>query len=249
MKKRCLIIEDDKKAEDIAKLLLQSHYPNIELMGVARTIGAGKVLIESERPDFIICDINLPDGTAFDMLQGINSIDFNIIFTTAYARYAVEAFKFSALDYLLKPYTPEDFVDAVDKTLTYIDHQHKLQELDAFYHNMSVHDDTQKRIVLKSADFIEVVMLKDIVQAISDNNYTYFHLMDNRKILSSRPLKEFDIKLAPYQFIRTHQSYLVNSLHIQSFDKRQMTLRLSNNQKASVSQSKRNSLIQLFENM
>ncbi|MGI9542074.1 MAG: LytR/AlgR family response regulator transcription factor, partial [Cyclobacteriaceae bacterium] len=197
----------------------------------------------------VILDINLPDGTAFDLLRKIPAPGFKIIFTTAFSKYAIEAFKFSALDYLLKPYTPSQFITSVEKALSEIDKENHHQLLEAFRYNFESQNNNDKKLVLKNAEAVHVVPLRDIIQAQSDNNYTLFFIADGRKILISKSLKEFDQKLNDYGFLRVHQSHLVNLEHARSYNKREDSLLLSDTTEVPVAQSKKSLLWEYFDKL
>lgn len=245
----CLIIEDDPDSAEVAGNLLKNHFNSITLVGTAGNLEAGYQLLMSKKPQLVILDINLPDGTAFDLLKKIQTPDFKIIFTTAFSKYAIEAFKFSALDYLLKPYTPSEFVTSVEKALTEIDKENHHQLLETFRYNFESQTNSDKKLVLKNAEAVHVVPLKDIIQAKSDNNYTLFLVTDGRKILISKPLKEFDQKLNNYGFLRVHQSHLVNLEHARSYNKREDSLLLSDTTEVPVSQSKKSLLWEYFDKL
>lgn len=244
---RCLLVEDDIRAQEIVKMLLKKHFTNIQLVATANTLSSARQVIQKEHPQLIIFDINLPDGTAFDLLKEFKSQAFKFIFTTAYDKYAVEAFKFSALNYLLKPYAPTDFIEAIGKALAHIKLEDEAVQLQTFYHNFKNPED--KKILLRDAESIQIVSISQIIEIQSDNNYSRFILENSPEIIESKVLKFFDEKLAPHGFLRVHQSHLVNPAHVLSFNKHTSHLFMSNNIKVPVAQSRKQMLMDYFNSL
>lgn len=245
----CLIIEDDKKASEIAAMLLKEYFPSLHLIGIASNLNDAEIQLQQKIPDILITDINLPEGTVFDLLKKQDTGNIAVVFTTAYSKYAIEAFQFSALDFLLKPYTPQDFVKAIQKAIDAKKDRHLQQQIEAFFHNYQHKNLDDKKIALKSSDSIDIVPVRNIILAQADNNYTIFKCVGGKTVLASKPLMEFEKKLADYGFMRSHQSYLVNKVHIESFDKKEMALRLAENQQAFVSQGKKGLLTAFFDSL
>jgi len=243
----CFIVEDDPQAYTYASSILKT-YKNINLIGHSDTITEAAHLIKTLKPNFIILDVFLVDGNAFEFLNLFENISFKIIFTTSYAKFAIDAFKFSALDYLLKPYEETQLISALDKVIIDINKTNHQLQLNALMHNISSNEQS-KKLVLKTVDAIHVVEIKDILYAKSDNNYTSFSLVDNKSILVSKPLKYFDDKLKTYNFFRVHQSYLINTNYITSFNKRSDEVILKGNLSIPVSQSRKKSLLSCIDNL
>ncbi len=242
----CFIVEDDPQAYGYASSIIEKHN-NITILGNSDSIHEAANLIKKLQPDFIILDVFLSDGNAFEFLALFDTIDFKIIFTTSYAKYAIDAFKFSALDYLLKPYEEKDLMLALHKVSENIHKENYQLQLNTLLQNLSSNE-TSKKIVLKNADAIHVVKTEDILYAKSDNNYTTFLLTNTKEILVSKPLKSFDEKLVNHNFFRVHQSYLINLLHISSFNKRDEEVILNETYTIPVAQSKKRNLIDFIEN-
>lgn len=240
----CFIVEDDPQALDyISSIIIK--YGNIQIIGSSPSIHKAATLIKKSNPDFIMLDVYLEDGTAFDFLKLFDKINFKIIFSTSYAKHAIEAFKFSALDYLLKPYEPQELITALDKVQKSFTSTNYQSQLETLLHNFSTKKEA-KKIVLKNSDAIFVVLIKDILYAKSDNNYTTFYLIDSRKIVVSKPLKSFEEKLTPFLFFRSHQRYLLNTVHISSYNKRTEEITLNNKEIIPVAQSKKQQLLHII---
>jgi len=215
----CIIIEDDINSVHFVTDVLTSNFPEIAILATSASIQEGEKLLLTLQPDFVILDINLNDGDAFDLLSKFEKVLFKILFITAHNKYAVEAFKFSALDFLLKPLAPNSLIESV------------------------------KKIINELQNEKYIVDLTDIIYIKSDNNYSTFHLTDNRKIVVSQTLKFYDEKLSGHNYFRCHQSYLVNLNCIQSIDKKNDTIQLSSGDFLPVAQSKKKILIDFLDRL
>ncbi|WP_109434920.1 MULTISPECIES: LytR/AlgR family response regulator transcription factor [Aquimarina] len=243
----CFIVEDDPQALTYASAIVEK-YGTINIIGSCDSIIKASNQIKELKPDFIILDVFLTDGNAFEFLALFNTIEFKIIFTTSFAKYAIDAFRFSALDYLLKPYEEKELTLALDKVIQDIHKTNYQSQLNTLLHNLS-HKDQSKKLVLKNADAIHIVDIKDILYAKSDNNYTTFLLVNNKEILVSKPLKSFDEKLGSYNFFRVHQSFLINLSYISKFDKRNEEVILKQEHCIPVAQSRKKNLIEYINQL
>jgi two-component system LytT family response regulator len=237
----CLLLEDDEEWLQIMTTTLKAHFPMVEVQAFT-TLAQASRAYASQQQNLLILDINLPDGTSFDWLQSLgkaNNNNFRVIFTTAFADYALTAFKFSALDFLLKPYSPAELVAAVEKATQSINEQHYRKQLEIFIYNYTHRDKKDKKIVLKTLEEIFVVNITDIVTATADNSYTNFLLKNGQSILVSQSLKEFDTQLSPSGFMRVHQSHLVNLQYILAYKKKTNMLLLEGELQIPVSQNKK----------
>ncbi len=241
----CFIVEDDPQALEYATSIIRKH-EEIEILGNSDTIEEAAKWVKELQPDFLILDVFLSDGNAFEFLALFDTINFKIIFTTSFAKYAVEAFKFSALDYLLKPYEENDLMRALEKVKQDMHSKNYELQLKTLLQNFSDNKPPQK-IVLKNADTINVVHTEDILYAKSDNNYTTFKLKTGKEILVSKPLKSFDQKLTPYNFFRVHQSFLINLSYVSAFNKRNEEVVLQQTHTIPVAQSRKKYLLDYIE--
>ena len=244
----CIIIEDDVNSSQMVIDILGNHFPNIFVTATARGVKTAKEKVLELRPDFVVLDINLLDGDAFDLLKELDPIFFKIIFITSHDKYAVEAFKFSALDFLLKPFSPEELIAGVKKIIDELDNEKYHQQLETFFHNYGSSNEG-KKIVLKNLEAIHVIDIEDIIYINSDSNYSTFVLKKDRKIMVSKTLKFFDSKLKDSNFFRSHQSYLINLDYLLSFDKKNDTIVLKGDFTLPISQSKRKMLIDFLNRM
>ncbi|MDQ1140759.1 LytR/AlgR family response regulator transcription factor [Pedobacter agri] len=216
---RTLIIEDEPAIRKEIEWLLQKE-TQFNLIGFATSVAESLVLIRATKPELILMDIQLTDGTAFDILDQLDEIPFRIIFITAYNHFAVKAIKFGALDYLLKPLDDAEFKSALSKIITE-DENHLAQQKQqiSILKSQSGHgeSDLDSRIVLHTLEFLQVLQLREIIYCQSEGGYTNFFLTEGRRIMISKPLKFYDELLPEKWFLRPHQSYLVNVLYVDKF--------------------------------
>ncbi len=238
------IIEDDKNTVSMLESIISENFSSLSNLGNASSIKEGIDLIQTTNPDFIFLDVNLEDGKSFEILEKLPNPTFKIIFITSYSKYAIEAFKFSALDFVLKPFTPSEITNAINKVIEQQNHEDYNQKITTFFHNYT---SSQKKIVLSNVDSIHLVLIENILYAKSDNSYTTFYITDGREILVSKSLKSFDDKLSPYFFFRIHQKYLINLHQIKKYDKRNDKIVLLNDVSLPVSQGKKRQLLQVLK--
>ena len=184
-------------------------------------------------------DIQMPDGTGFDLLEIIGETNFKLIFTTASDEFAIKAFKFSAIDYLLKPIDPDDLMRAVEKVEQ---QQQPTSRLDLLKENLN----HPKKIALNTVDKIHIVDIENVIRLQSDINYTKFFFKDGSKLIVTKTLKEFDKMLSDHHFIRIHQSHLVNVNMIKEFIKQNGEVILTDGTKIPVSTRKKSTLMDMI---
>lgn len=236
---KAVIIDDIQEAITVLTSDLQTYCKNIEVIGSANGVVSGAKKIKELKPDLVFLDIQMPDGTGFDLLEIIGEADFKLIFTTASDEFAIKAFKFSAIDYLLKPIDPDDLMKAVEK----VEHQHNpTSRLELLKGNL----ENQKKIALNTVDKIHIVQIEDVIRLESDINYTRFYFKDGSKLMVTKTLKEFDKMLSDHSFIRIHQSHLVNTNFIKEYTKQDGKLVLKNGDRISVSSRKKSTLMDMI---
>ena len=216
---KAIIVEDEKHSSDVIKEILAYHFKELEVVDHTTTVKDSVESINSNNPDLLFLDIDLPDGTSFDILQQIDYKKYRIIFITAHQEYALKAIKFSAFDFILKPFDPMELISTVNEVL-----KEKLSEdyelkFQAFFSNFNNLLPGLKKIVLKTAEKIHIVDVKDILRCQSENTYTNFFLSDGKKILVSKNIKKYEEMLSEHGFMRVHQSHLINLAYISYFDK------------------------------
>ncbi len=215
---KILIVDDEKAARENAKQLLAEFFPGMMICAEAENIESAHQAILLHQPDVILLDVDLPDGNAFDLLKKFTAIHFNIIFITAHEKYALRAIKFSALDFLLKPYTTSEFIDAIQKAQIKLKESEINVRFSTLMQNFQFQNQSAK-IVLRTSDSIHVVQTDEIIRLQADGAYTTFYISNRKPIVVSKNLKEYDGLLENNGFIRTHQSHLVNSKFIACYIK------------------------------
>ncbi len=243
-----MIIEDEVAAANMAEAIIRAHFSTVEITAKVATIAQAKTEIDKATPDFVLLDVNLEDGDAFELLKALDTIAFQIIFVTSHDKYAVEAFKFSALDFLLKPYSPQELILAVEKVIAQRDEERYQLQLETLLQNYEGNT-KPKKIILKNVEAVHVVSIAEIVAISADNNYSLFNLSDGREILVSKTLKSYDEKLQRHGFFRIHQSHLVQLDSIISVDKINDTVRLSNQKELPISQRKKKMLLDYLDGL
>lgn len=238
---RAVIIDDIPEAIAVLKSDLENYCVNIEVIGSAEGVVTGAKVIKELKPDLVFLDIQMKDGSGFDLLEILPETDFKLIFTTASDEYAVKAFKFSAVDYLLKPIDPDELMDAVSK----IENQeHAVERIDLLKENFN----QAKRIALNTLDKIHIVNVDEILRCESNINYTMFYFTDGTKILVTKTLKEFDKLLGDHGFIRVHQSHLINTNFIKEFIKSDGYIIMKDGTRVPVSTRKKQVLMDMIAN-
>ena len=216
---KAVIIDDEPAMQQVNSQLLAEYFPAIKLVGVANCVEEGTKLIMNENPDLVLLDIELNDGTGFQMLQKLKPYDFKVVFITGFQSFAIKAIKFSALDYIVKPVNESEFQQAIQRAVELIEkkenNEDQLNVLMASLQN----GNQSKKLVLRTTESLHIVDVADIYFCKSDNSYTTFYFADNEKILVSKCLKDYENLLTDFGFYRAHQSYLVNLNHIKKIDK------------------------------
>ncbi len=215
--RKAIIIDDENRTRDLITKMINSFGLDIEAISAADSVQSGIEAIQEHNPDVVFLDIQMPDGTGFDLLRAIPNKNFEVIFITAHEEFAIKAIKFSALDYILKPVDPEELKAAVERALEGLGTKKDEKQFEALQNNISVQQ--KRRLVLKTQESVHVVDLEQIIRCESDRNYTSFFLTEGRKILVSKTLKEFESLLIGYNFIRVQQSHLINLDFIDRYNK------------------------------
>ena len=217
MKQTAVLVDDIPQALEMLSNDISNKHQNINIIGTANSVVSAAKLLRKEQPDILFLDIMLGDGTGFDLLEIIPNLTSKIIFVTASDAFAIRAFKFAAIDYILKPYSDEDLENAIDKAIHQI--QPKNEQLSVLQESIASPNLAPKKISLHTLDKIMVVALDEIIRCKSDNNYTTFHFENGSKIMVTKTLKFYADLLKENTFLRVHQSHLVNTKYIKEFIK------------------------------
>ncbi|MFZ4705106.1 MAG: LytR/AlgR family response regulator transcription factor [Bacteroidales bacterium] len=242
-----VIIDDEVKSRETICEMLRIYCANVEVVAQAGDVKSGILAIRKHNPDLILLDIRMPDGTGFDLLRQLPGLESKVVFITAYEEYAIKAFKFSALDYVLKPIDPDELKAAIDKADVSIKKENISDRISTFFQHYNSDTPPQKKqIALRNAESIYRVAIDDIVSYEADKNYTLFHLCNGEKILVSHSIKEYDDILLSMNFIRLHQSYSINLKHLKRYDKEENEAVMSDNSKIPVSHRRKEELMRLL---
>lgn len=243
---RAVLIDDMATARQTLRQELDTYCPEIKIVGEADGVVAGAKMLRDQQPDVVFLDIQMQDGSGFDLLEVMGETPFRVIFTTAHDGFAIKAFRFSAIDYLLKPVDPDQLREAVAKVQE-VSHTQP-ENVQALLGN--VHERQNSRLALHTMDKIHVVHIRDIIRCESSANYTIFHFADKRQLLVTKTLKEFDNLLSSHGFLRVHQSHLVNVEYIKEFVKADGGfLRMREGSEVPVSSRKRSQVMQMLSEL
>jgi len=242
---RAVIVDDEKLARDVIANYLFEYCPDVEVVAQASTLKTAMSAIQKTTPDLVFLDIEMPDGTGFDLLNAFGKIDFKIIFVTAYSEYAIKAFRFSALDYLLKPVKIDELIEAVAKVRSASTPGLSSEIINSLLANLKNNTPKQSTLIIPNVRGFEVLRVADIIMCQADGYCTILFLSGNRKVVSSKNLKHFDGLLEDQDFLRVHHSWLVSLDHVTGYT-RQGEILLSEGLKAFLGDSYKNEFVKRF---
>jgi len=245
---KAILIDDMPQALQVLRADIEDVAPDVEILDTADSVVSGAKLLLKAQPDLVFLDIQLGDGTGFDILELLPEINFKIIFTTASDEYALRAFRFAAVDYLLKPIDLDELKSAIERAQSQL--ETTSERLDVLKDTFRKPDELPTRMCLHTQDKIEVVDIQDVVRCESSDNYTIFYFENGKKLMVTRTLKTFEKQLEKHQFFRSHQSHLVNLQYLQSFVRTEGGyLLLKNGHQVPVSVRKRAELMEILEGL
>lgn len=216
---KAVIVDDIENSRITLADDLKNYCKDIFIVGEADSVANGIQLIKMTKPEIVFLDIELQDGTGFDILEKLDKIDFKIIFITGNDSYGIKAIKFSAIDYLLKPVDPDDLVLAIEKFKQTENRNDLKTNVDYLLENIKSIKPKFNRLALNSADKVNMTNIEDIIRCEAQSNYTMFYLKNGSHILVSKSLKEYENLLEEYSFIRVHHSHLINLNCLKEFIK------------------------------
>jgi len=214
---RAVLIDDEISNLENLRTLLQKYCPQVTIIATAQNVSDAVNTIEKYLPDLVFLDIQMGKQTGFDVLKLLPTRNFEVIFVTAYDQYGIQAIKFAALDYLLKPIDIEELMNAVNKAEHKSATQIQISQLDFLLQQLKKPETNMSKIALQMQSEIRYVTLSEIIRCEADNTYTHFFISSGEKILVSKSLKEYADLLRPSGFLRTHQSHLVNPKYVKSW--------------------------------
>jgi two-component system, LytTR family, response regulator len=209
-----VIVEDEKKSREVLEALIKANCPDVTIIGSAESVAEGETLIRNTRPRLVFLDIEMADGSGFDLLERVPNSGFEVIFTTASDAHALRAIKYSAIDYLLKPIDPDELKVAVEKIRAKQADSTNIENLKFLLQNFRKPNDQYTKITLPTGNAYEIVNVKEIIRCEADGSYTSFFLESKKKLLVSASLKHYEDLLPPDDFIRVHHHHLINMHHV-----------------------------------
>lgn len=243
---RTIIIDDEKHCSDRVLKLISDHAPNLKVIKVCNNVEEAVDATKTLDPELVFLDIEMHDKTGFDYLEKLGSYNFNLIFTTAFDNYAIKAFKYSAMDYLLKPIDSDDFIQAIDKLTKRINTLDQELQIKLLLNNLNK-DNQNKTIRIPTSEGFELITIEDIIHCEADSSYTHIFTTQS-KLLVSKPIKYFDDLLKDDNFFRIHNSHMVNINHVKKYTKgKGGYVTMSNNATIDVSARKKDEFLKLFK--
>lgn len=242
---RTLIIDDEQQTHEALKRLLYPENKDVEIVGHGYSVADGLTLAQREAPELVFLDVEMPDGTGFDLLEKIGAPAFHVVFITAYNRYAETAFRFGALDFLTKPLDSELLGAALDRVRKRRSEQYTLEQLQIALETFHRARDKKlpQRIAVSSSKGLEMITVADILYLDADMNYTdfnYLHLGKKNKITASLNLKAYETHFEAYpEFMKVHRSHIVNLMMVDRYLKGDYALMMRDGQMVPVSKAHR----------
>ena len=244
---KILIIEDEKKSREGLKNLIEEFCDEATVVGMASNVQEGLQQINEKNPDLLMLDIEMQSATGFDLLEKVDSFNFEVIFTTAYEQYAIKAIKFSALDYLLKPIDVQELKQAIEKARMKRSLNTVNERVSLLLKNMRVDNPKTRKITLSTSEGLVFIPVQDIIRCEAQGAYTNFHLRNNKKIMVSKNLKEYENLLGDSGFFRIHNSHLVNLSEVERFIKSEGGYAvMKDGAKVAVSQTRKEEFLELM---
>lgn len=244
---KALVIDNEKNIRTTVVDLITAFCPQITSVAEADGVVNGLKKIHELQPDIVFTDVEMDDGTGMDMLSKLSEIKFQVIFITAHNKYAIDAFRFSAIDFLTKPINPDELAKSVQKAESNIKNKLFLEQVAVM--NEKNLTKSEKKIVLKELDAIHIIKVKDLICCEASGIYTTFFIDNNKQIVVSKNLKEYEEILEPYDFLRVHNSFLINANKIEKFEKNDGGfLIMEGGQRVPVSQRKKDVVISFLKN-
>ncbi len=251
---KAILVDDDVNLRKGMKALIEKYASDIQIVGQAENVSDAIAVISDKQPQVVFLDIQLSEGTGFDILEKLTElhgkISFQVVFITAHEQYAIKAFRFSALDFLLKPVDPEELQNVVEKIKITVQKNNDFGHIELLLENIRKKADNFKRIALSTSEGIHLFDISEIVRCESADNYTKFFLKDGKSILISKTLKEYEELLGEYGFKRIHQSHLINLDYLKSYIKKDGGyVIMSDNSHLPISQRKKEHLQEILKTL
>ncbi len=222
-KVKLLLVEDDVFYQKVVERVIKGNFPEVVVTGVAIDVKSAKELIEKDTPHILVLDVNLPDGTSFDLLQQIDKSNHRIVFISAHSEYLAEALKFSFVDFIFKPFEAIDLIVAIDDAISELEESYYHVKLEVLVENINSEKGVSK-LVIQGKRSAKAVEIDDIVWASSVYSGSLFYFSDGTVFLSPMPLRRYELLLRSYGFMRCHPKTLINIKHVRFLDEKKNRL-------------------------
>jgi two-component system LytT family response regulator len=247
---KVLVIDNEVNVRESFVDLIIKNCPQIDAVTQANGVKTGIEAIQKHQPDLVFLDVEMDDGTGMDLMAQLRSFDFQLVFITAFNKYAIDAFKFSAIDFLLKPVNSNELIRSVDRAQKNIKSKDLAQQITILQESLQTIKSIDKKIVLNDSESIHFIKISEIVRCEADGAYTKFIFSQRKEILVSSTLKEYEEMLVPYGFSRVHNSHIINLNKIIRFDRKDGGfLVMENNDNVPISKRKKDELAQIIKHI
>ncbi len=248
---RSIIIEDEPIFQEILKKAIQQTKFDIQIEAICNSKRDAKKVIPKIAPDLVFLDVELADGKGIDLLNELEQVNFEIIFTTSHDKYAINAIKNNAADYLLKPINEKDLKVSLQKVIKRLEDKETINKatlLQNYLDKLKAEQQQDAKLMVPTKDGMIFLKVRDLVYLQSESNYTQFFLVNNRKVLVAKTLKYFEEKLLPYNFMRVHQSNLINLAHMKEIDHGDNLAIMTDGSKVEISKRKKKEFLDSLDN-
>ncbi|HET6254680.1 MAG TPA: LytTR family DNA-binding domain-containing protein [Puia sp.] len=216
---RTVLVDDETDSVRVLQKLLESYCPQVEVVGMAEGVETALAVIQASRPDLLILDIEMTQGNAFDLLNQLRPLTFQVIFVTAFDNYAIRAFKYSAVDYLLKPVDIDELVAAVDRVIDRSQQKNIIDQMQVFLDNMGTFHLAQQKMAVPTIEGLIFINLKEVVRFEAKSSYTQILMENGDIVMATRTIKDYEDILPETMFCRIHNSHIINLFKIEKYHK------------------------------
>ena len=245
---KAVIVEDERASRETLESYLIKYCNDVEICGIADSVSSGVKMVESKRPDLVFLDIEMPFGNGFDLLEQVSHSDFEVIFITAFSDYALRAIQVSAANYLLKPVSIDELVEAVDAVRERLKQKRDFLHTRILVENINIENRQHHKIILPTMEGFEVVRMGEIIHCTADDNFTKFKLENGNQLMICRSLKHYEEMLTEFEFIRVHKSHLINRHFVKRYRKgKGGTAVMTNGDEIDISPSGKKKFLEAFE--
>ena len=216
---RTVLVDDETASIRVLQKLLETYCPRVAVVGTAEGVESALAVIQSTRPDLLFLDIEMTQGNAFDLLNQLRPLSFQVIFVTAFDNYAIRAFKYSAVDYLLKPVDIDELMAAVDRVTERSKHTNVIDQMKEFLDNMGSYTIAQQKMAVPTVEGLIFINLKEVVRLEAKSSYTQIVMESGEVITATRTIKDYEDILPEGMFCRIHNSHIINLSKIEKYNK------------------------------